>query len=346
MTATRIRIGAATGLLDVVAAGGGDVARVLAATGLAESDFADPERMIASERLLALFAAAASELGDDDFGLHFGATADFGAIGAVSYAVLNAPTVGTALANFERYGRTSWRGMQLGITVDGREARLGHDVGKADRERARHYAEGAAVIGLRLMRRLVGDAWSPSRVLLGHRRPARTSEHARIFGVPISFGADVSAALVFDAADLTRSVPGADRHLLPIVERHLDERLASSERDVEADWLAHVRETLAVAMCDGPPSIETVAERLAIGVRTFQRRLGEHGVVYKRLVDDVRRELALRYLGEARSDLTEIAFLVGYSELSAFDRAFRRWTGSTPQQYRKRLRGARVSVAQ
>ena len=67
---------------------------------------------------------------------------------------------------------------------------------------------------------------------------------------------------------------------------------------------------------------------------------------YKRLVDDVRRELALRYLGEARSDLTEIAFLVGYSELSAFDRAFRRWTGSTPQQYRKRLRGARVSVAQ
>lgn len=344
MTTGRIRIGAAAGLLDAVAGGGGEVGRVLAAAGLAEGAFADPDRMIASEQLLALFEAAAAELDDDAFGLHFGKTSDFGAIGAVSYAVLHAPTVGTALANFERYGRTSWRGIRLAVEVHGREARLAHDVG-GDRARARQYAEGAAVVGVRLLRRLVGEDWTPSRVLLGHRRPARTSEHARVFGVPVVFGADVSAAIAFDAADLTRAVLDADRHLLPIVQRHLDERLALTEADPDADWLAHVREGIAVAMCDGPPSIETVAERLAVGVRTLQRRLGDHGVVYKRLVDDVRRDLALRYLADEKFDLTEIAFLVGYSELSAFDRAFRRWTGSTPQQHRKRLRGARVSVA-
>lgn len=345
MTTTRIRIGAASGLLEAVTAGGGSVARTLAAVGLVQDDFCDPDRMIASAQLLRLFEVAATELGDDDFGLHFGAMVDFGAIGAVSYAVLHAPTVGTALANFERYGHTSWRGIRLAVEVGNHEARLAHDVGGPDREHGRQYAEGAAMVGLRLLRRLIGDDWSARRVLLGHRRPARTSEHARLLGVPIQFGADVSTAIVFDAADLARPVPHADRHLLPIVQRYLDERLASSDADGDADWLARVRETVAVAMCDGPPPIEAVAERLALGVRTLQRRLAARGVVFKQLVDDVRRDLSLRYLADGKSDLTEIAFLVGYSELSAFDRAFRRWTGSTPQQHRKRLRGAHAPAA-
>jgi AraC-like DNA-binding protein len=343
MTTGRIRIGAATGVLERVGAGGGDVGRVLAAAGLSESDFSDPDRMIASDQLLGLFDAAATELADADFGLHFGETTDFGAIGAVSYAVLHAPTVATALANFERYGRTSWKGVRLTVEVQGGEARLAHDVGGADRERARHYGEGSAVVGLRLLRRLIGAEWLPTRVLLGHRRPARTSEHARIFGGRVAFGADVTTAIAFDAKDLARAVPNADRHLLPIVQRHLDERLASSDADPDGDWLAQVRDGIAASVCDGPPSIDTVAERLAVGVRTLQRRLGERGVVYKRLVDDVRRELALRYLADGKSDLTEIAFLVGYSELSAFDRAFRRWTGSTPRRHRKQVRDAPVS---
>ena len=337
MTTTRMRAGATTGVLEAVAAGGGRPERVLAAAGLSLEDLADPERMLPSERVIVLFDAAAAELGDDAFGLHLGETFDFGAIGALSYAVLNAPSVGTALANFERYGKTHWQGGLLALEVSGSEARLSHDVGIAGRERARHYAEGAAIVGVKLIRRLLGADWSPRQVLLGHPRPARTSEHARILGVPIRFDAPVSAAVVFDAAVLEHPVPTADRRLLPIVERHLDERLASATD--EGDWLATVRESIALEVCDGPPSIETVAARLALGVRTLQRRLGERGIVFKRMVDDVRRDLALRYLADGKSDLTEIAFLVGYSELSAFDRAFRRWTGSTPKAHQKQLRG-------
>jgi AraC-like DNA-binding protein len=153
----------------------------------------------------------------------------------------------------------------------------------------------------------------------------------------VRFDAPVSVAIELDAADLEHPVPQADRRLLPIVQRHLEERLASA-RDDEEDWLTSVRERIALEVCDGPPSIETVAARLALGVRTLQRRLGERGIVFKRMVDDVRRDLALRYLADGKSDLTEIAFLVGYSELSAFDRAFRRWTGSTPKQYQRQLR--------
>ena len=99
------------------------------------------------------------------------------------------------------------------------------------------------------------------------------------------------------------------------MQRHLDER-ARRGRDDDADWLATVRETHRARACaTAPPTIDTVAERLALSVRTLQRRLGEHGIVFKRLVGDVRRDLALRYLADGKSDLTEIAFLVGYSEL-------------------------------
>ncbi len=338
MPTSRMRAGSTTGLLDAVTAGGGRAERVLAAAGLTLADLADPDRMLAAERLLVLFDAAADELGDDAFGLHFAETYDFGALGAVSYAVLNAPSVGTALANFERYGRTHWEGGRLGLEVHGHEARLAHDVGTEGRARSRQYAEGSAVVGLRLVRQLIGSEWAPRRILFGHPRPARTGEHARILGVPIRFDAPVSVALAFDAADLQRPVPHADRRLLPIVQRHLDERLAAHDDD--GGWLAGVRESVALGVCDGPPSIEAVAARLGLSVRTLQRRLGAQGIVFKRLVDEVRRELALRYLADGKSDLTEIAFLVGYSELSAFDRAFRRWTGSTPRAHQKRLRGA------
>lgn len=337
MGTNRIRAGAAAGLLDAVAAGGGRSERVLAAAGLALDDLDDPERMLPEDRVVALFDAAAEDLGDDAFGLHFAETYDFAALGTLSYAILNAPHVHTALANFERYARTQWDGGGLRLESGGGDARLVLEVGRPEgRSRSRHYAEGAAVVGLRLIRRLVGADWRPRQVLFGHPRPLRTSEHTRILGVPIRFDAEVLVALVFAAADLERPVLDADRRLLPIVQRHLDEAIAVPD-DAEG-WLAGVRESVALAVCDGPPSIETAAARLGWSVRTLQRRLGSHGVVFKRLVDDVRRELALRYLADGKNDLTEIAFLVGYSELSAFDRAFRRWTGSTPKAHQKQLR--------
>ena len=114
---------------------------------------------------------------------------------------------------------------------------------------------------------------------------------------------------------------------------------AASERKTAKGTLrAAVEKEAERLLSHGKANVETVAKALALSVRTFQRRLGEHGVVFKTLVDQLRRELALQYLADGKADLTEIAFLVGYSELSAFDRAFRRWTGSTPVAARKELR--------
>jgi AraC-like DNA-binding protein len=316
---------------------------VLAAAGLGEADLADPDRLLELEPVLRLVQAAAEAVGDACLGLHLGESWDLGGLGVLSHAVLNAPTVGTGLRNLDRYGRSHVQGGRIALQLSAGEARLHYDLEVSDRELARQHLESAAVVGVRIVQRLAGAEWRPRRVVFGHRRPSDVSEHARIFGCPVRFGGDEHLVIAFDAADLEHSVAGADRRLLPIVEQHLDKLLAA---DVKAALVQEVRGVLAQVLCDGNPSICMVAKLLGMSVRTLQRRLDDHGVAFRDLVQDIRCELAQRYLADRGASLTEVAFLLGYSELSTFDRAFRRWTGSTPVAARRSLRAATATRAE
>lgn len=334
-TARTIRAAAAAGALEPLPAGPRSLA--LAAAGLSEAELADPDRLLELDAVLALSRAAAELMGDDCLGLHVGERWDLSGLGVLGYAVLNAPTVGTGLRNLDRYGRSHLQGGRIVLTVAEDETRLVYELEGADRELARQHVESAAVAGLRIAQRLGGADWRPRCVTFGHRRPRDAAEHERIFGCPVRFGGHDYALLAFDVARLERPVAGADRRLLPIVEQHLDKLLSGSAK---AALVHDVRGALAEMLCDGSPSIRVVAKRLGMSVRTLQRRLDEHGVVFRALVQETRRELAERYLAERSANLTEVAFLLGYSELSSFDRAFRRWTGSTPVAARRSLRAA------
>jgi len=319
-----------------VASRGGSPEKVLRLARLQAADLSDPDRMVELARLNALYEAAALETRDAAFGLHLCLSWDLSRLGTLGYAVLNAPTVGTGLRNLTRYSRANLQAGRIGFCVSGQEGLLSYEL-DGEPELCRQHTEGAAVLSLRIVRRLLGEKWRPQRVLFGHRRPADSSEHQRIFGAPIFFGEGTNATLVLDAAQLDQAVPGADRRLLPIVERHLDRVLATDSGDA---WLQQVRSAVAEALCDGNPSIRMIARHLALSVRTLQRRLDERDLVFKAVVAETRREIAYRYLADGSANLTEVAFLLGYSELSAFDRAFRRWTGSTPLEARRSLRAA------
>ena len=135
---------------------------------------------------------------------------------------------------------------------------------------------------------------------------------------------------------LSREVRNADRSLLPVVERRLQEVLRA-EPGAEP-WLAALRVEVASRLCDGHPSLADVAPDLGLSVRTLQRRLAERGLVYRDLVQGTRRQLALEYLERGDTDLTEVALLLGYAELAAFAHAFRRWTGASPGAHRRARR--------
>jgi AraC-like DNA-binding protein len=227
------------------------------------------------------------------------------------------------------------QGAPVTFTVEGGRACLAYRPEGIEATAARHHVESTAVIGHRLLRRLAGPGWRAREVHFRHPRPADAREHARLFEAPLRFGQPRNA-LVFDEAALEARVRGADPWLLPIVEDHLRQQMAVP--DPVASWPQAVRDRVARSMAEGQATVRAISRGLGLSVRTFQRRLAEHGLVFKQMVDEVRHELALRYLGDAGATLTDVALRLGYSELSAFDRAFRRWTGESPLEHRRRAR--------
>ena len=335
----RVRAGLVTAVLQFVAGAGGDPARVRAAAGLREGDLLDPERMLELDPVAAILVSAAEELEDPAFGLHLGANFDLGALGLVTYAVLNASTVEIGLNNLVRYLGTLVEGVGAELATSRGVSVLRASLEGAEPEALRHIFEGGLLLLLRMLRRLLGDAdWRPSGVAMVHAAPSDTAEHVRLFGVEPSF-AQPSNEIRFDASVLLIHVSGADRSLLPVVEQRLQEVLGAEPGD--EPWLAKLRVQIASRLCDGHPSLPGVAPGIGVSARTLQRQLAERGLVYRELVQQARCRLALQYLERTDTDLTEIAFLLGYSELSAFAHAFGRWTGGSPGAHRRthRARG-------
>lgn len=331
----KLRAGLVTAVLQFVAGSGGDPGRVRAAAGLREGDLLDPDRMLEIDRLAAVLAAAADELRDDVFGLHLGANFDLEGLGLLTYAVLNAPTVEIGFNNLVRYLGTLVEGAEAELATRRGVASLRMRIDGADPVAFRHLHEGGMLVALRMLRHLAGASAKALDILLAHRSPADTGEHRRRFGVLPRFGQRTNE-IRFDAALLARAVAGTDRSLLPVVEQRLQEVLAADPAD--EPWLARLRLEIASRLCDGHPTLPDVAPEVGMSTRTLQRLLAERGLAYRDLVQEARRRLALEYLERSDTDLTEIAFLLGYSELAAFAHAFQRWTGTSPGAHRRTRR--------
>jgi AraC-like DNA-binding protein len=273
---------------------------------------------------------AARVTGDHCFGLHFGERFNPKNIGPLTYVVLNSPTVGAADQHVARYLKLYNQAAKVSSTVEGERAYLQYvlaDLGESPRQQN----EYSMAIRLNTIRMMVGSQWAPLEVQFAHQAPAQISEHERIFCAPVLFGYSTNNFVV-ERELLERQVPAADRRLYRIMKRYLERIL--EEIPQENDVLSSVRRAIAESMKDGEPSLSSIAKKLAMSPRTLQRHLKGHGTEFKNLVADTRRRFALSYLRDRKNTLSEVAFLLGYSEVSAFNRAFKRWTGLTPLAYR------------
>jgi len=201
----------------------------------------------------------------------------------------------------------------------------------------RQQNEYAMAIRFNTMRMMVGSQWTPLEVQFAHPAPTQITEHLRVFGAPVLFGYSTNT-IVVEREFLSRQVPGADQRLYGIMKQYLEQILEAMPP--EHGMLPEVRRAIAETMREGDPNLGRVAKKLATTPRTLQRQLKKQGVEFKQLVDSTRRHFAVTYLKEGKTTLTEIAFLLGYSEASAFTRAFKRWTGSTPLAYRRKSENA------
>ena len=301
------------------------------ATFAAEA-LADPDGRVSSSLLLQLWEYLPSRCPDESFGFWLAEQLQAPPLSVATWVISSSPTLGQGLQRALRYQRLLHDGAQSELCIDGAEAAYRHQIGSPPFRAPSAAIEFGFLSFLQLAARLTGRAVVPRRLRLRHAAPRDSTRHRAHFGPGLAFSAE-SDELVLDRATLELPVLGADPTLARIVEGHAEAALA---RLPENDALgARVRAQINELLLQGTPSIEAVAERLRFSRRTLQRKLSASGTSFAAELDRARHQLALRYLADARISLQETAFLLGFSEASAFHRAFVRWTGQTPASFRR-----------
>ena len=304
---------------------------VLQEVGLDWRKVQDPDARIPYPKHVALLEAAAEHLNDPCFGLHFAARADILDAGTIGYVVANSPKLGDACRNLVTYHRVHSEGSRPHLEVEGEFAILSIEIINPMIRQHQQLIEASAAIIVNMCRFVTGRRLNPEWVEFAHKRKDGIDEFERYFGAPTHFGRR-RTAVIFNRSHLDLPCRSADERLLRVLKGYCEEILKqrrSETKDLKSD-IEHMVATLLPA---GPPTIPHVAKEMGMSQRTLARRLDDLGTSFGQILDGVRHQLALRYLDEPGARASQIAYLLGYSEPSSFNHAFRRWTGVSPSEF-------------
>jgi AraC-like DNA-binding protein len=219
--------------------------------------------------------------------------------------------------------------------VDGRDVRISLRYVGVSRHRDRHQAEFHMTILVRICRQLTGLRLLPIHLRLTHLRKNRSPEFAEFFGDDIEFGAPVDE-LAFARRIRDMPVVSADPYLNELLIKYCEEAL-SHVPGRRGSFRASVENAIAPLLPHGKVTASEIARRFGVSQRTLARRLSLEGLTFSGLLENLRFELASRYLAEQSLTISELAWLLGYREVASFSHAFRRWTGKTPRDARSHL---------
>ncbi len=300
----------------------------------AEADGLDPT--LPFTQFHRLFQQASILAKDEDLGLHMYLNADWRDFGVFGYAHLNANTLETALNINVRY-QSIMQNKQLAAINKTQDGGLiyTYDLGDPTLPPNRQDNDQAISGAIYAIRDLTGKPdWMPREAHFTHPKPNNTDAYTQLISPQLRFDMPINKFFI-EPEMVSAPIVTSDARLFGILEGELS-RLNALAAEEEQGLIHDIQQAVASELCNGVPSIETIASHLHMARRSLQRRLSELEQTYKGVVEDTRKAMACRYLEFSDYPLVEIAFLLGYSELSAFIRAFRRWTGDTPQQYRQK----------
>ncbi|HYD78616.1 MAG TPA: AraC family transcriptional regulator [Paucimonas sp.] len=325
-------------LLEAAAARGVTPAMLARAAGLREDALEPLPDSLSALDYLRLMDAGAALADDPHFGLHVGERVKLGTYNVYGLILLSCRDFGQALQQtlrFEGLAHDLGRS-ELAVEEGVAEYRWRSALPHAGRHLAESVFAGIQVFG----NWLAGRRLPPADIAFSHPEPADTSEHERIFGSKVRFGAAQHAAR-FPAALLSWPVPNADIGLYPVLQQHAEQLLREKERGEraarEGSIVAQVRSAIVRNLAQDRVRLPLIAEELAITQRTLQRKLKEAGVSFQQVLDQTRHELAQDYLRQGNLSISEIAFLLGYQEQSSFNHAFKEWTGVNPGAWRGKV---------
>jgi AraC-like DNA-binding protein len=320
-------------LIAHVAGRGCDTAPIRKLPGLQGQNLRDPDLRIADAAAVDAWRLAVEITGDDALGLHMAQAVQKGALDLLEYAFRSSTTLEAGLEQLARYGRAMsdraaarlvWEGETLAVTWDGNVQRQRVDF--------------ALAFVVRLVREATKKALAPIEVRFAYSAPRRLSEYRTYFRSRIVHDTTVNQVL-FARQDLLRPFVSADAALAGMTGRRLEKMLRQLPKRSDSTAVRGRRVLLGL-LARGKATAKVVGRELGMSERTLHRRLHDEGTSFRRVLDDVRRDVATALLDDQRIAIAEIAFILGYSEPAAFTRSFRRWTGQSPQAARHALRPA------
>jgi AraC-like DNA-binding protein len=330
MTDYLVRAAALQGIRATVEELGGDADTLLRRTGLIEAE-QDPDSWFSYRSYLLLLEEAARTTGCQHFGLCLSKQQDIGILGAVGFVIQQAPDLRTALRELAIHFVHHNQGATVSLSVEDGTAYWRYTCKLEGYAPMWQQSDLAAGIGIDLMRLLWKPGWSPQAVYFPHALPQDVRPYKARFKCPLHFNWD-SMTMAFDTAILDAPIEAAN----PQLHQVLIEHLGNMQLNVGDDYCDQIRHLINQALTTGNCSIERVANFLAINKRTLQRQLKAQGTNYKNLLEDVRFEIAQRYLRESNGSLTALADMLCYSELSVFSNAFRQRYGMSPREWKNK----------
>ncbi len=316
-------------LLDYLKQNSVDVQAFLKPFELDLAFFDEQDNRIDSERYIAMYQAAADLLKDDNLGLHVGLSIKPGYFGALGYAIMSCQTLGQALQKHIKYQALVG---SIGKAQFSQEDGLIHLAWQADGQQVnRHVAEKSIASWVSFARWITQQQLLPTQVQFQHSAPRDLAQHDAFFNCPIIFESQ-QTSISFAADYLQLPLLKTDHSLLDLMETHLEQALQKLQ--YQHAGLESIRDAIVAQLDTGQVDIEHIAKQLALSSRSLQRKLQAQGTSFKQLLDDIRYELAQQYLKNDQLLLVDIAFLLGFAEQSSFQRAFKRWSGQTPKQFR------------
>lgn len=325
----------ARGLLDYLAGKGFASHELLAHAAIDPGVLDDPQAVISSGQYSTLWQSAEALTHDPQLGLHVGEIVRPGKYGILGYAMMSSSTLQDALERQRRYQDLVGKSGRSELTCQGPLAVLKWESPLA--ALSPHISEEHLASWITFARTMLG---SDKRAIVAdfmHPPPAELGEHQRIFNCELRFRQPCTA-ISFPREYLSMPLREKNPELQALLDQHANQSLLQL-KPTDDQAIDQVRRTINDLLLEGTPAIETVAARLDTAPRSLQRRLSNAGWSYKELLDDLRRNLAVEYMRDGQLSILDIAFTLGFAEQSSFQRAFKRWTGQTPGQYRQQISG-------
>ena len=325
-------------LTDYCDANGLPASQLLESHGLPVELLEQPEKRIPYLCYASMLDSAAAQLRDPHLGLHMGQFVRPGHVGVGALAQFACANVEQQVQRLVRYSGLDYDAFRDEVVHENGDVVLRwHCLLPPEIALSHHHAELNFAVVKTLAPQFTGSDIRATWIRFRHPAPEDSEELQRFFGCPVYFDADVDS-LAFPEAALDLPIQMANVQALAMLDNICEQQLKQLSRAQPPQWLKDCKRSIAEQLHNGTPDLSHIAQKLEVSPRKLRRLLAEQELSFRQLIDELRQTLAEQYMADSELSLADVAALLGFSEQSAFQRAYRRWTGESPGKSRRSAR--------